>query len=128
MLDLAMTTEQTNTPEKKFGNVLDFVYNVEGSGEFQLEISVMKDGKVCVFHNKPFKSEISWLEYDVGENRLDFILDDGEVRDIGFPVKPSIAVNMQNSHQILMILLDDHTGEAKEGFYIPLIIHQTEKS
>ena len=127
MLDLSMTTEQP-TPEKQFGNVLDFVYNCEGSSDFQLEISVMKDGKVCVFHNKPFKNDISWLEYDVDQNRLDFILDDGEVRDLGFPVKPTIAANMQNSHQILLILLDDETGEAKEGFYIPLIIHREEKS
>jgi hypothetical protein len=127
MLDLAMTNEQP-TPQKEFGNVLDFVYHAEGSGDFQLEISVMKDGKVCVFHNKPFKSEISWLEYDVDNNRLDFILDDGEVRNLGFGVKPTIAKNMQNSHQILLILLDPETGEAKEGFYIPLIIHQEEKS
>lgn len=118
-----MTTE-ANTPQKEFGNVLDFVYNAEGSGEFQLEISVMKDGKVAVFHNKPFKSDISWLEYDVTANRLDFILNDGEVRNIGFPVKPSIAKNMQNTHQILLILLDPESGDAKEGYYIPLIIHQ----
>ena len=127
MLDLAMTTEQT-TAEKKFDNILDFVYHTEGESDFRLEISVMKDGKVCVFHSKPFKNDISWLEYDVNENRLDFILDDGEVRNLGFPVKPTIAANMQNSHQILLILLDDETGEAKEGFYIPLIIHQEQKS
>lgn len=126
MLDLAMTTEQT-TSEKQFGNILDFVYHTEGESDFRLEISVMKDGKVCVFHNKPFKNDISWLEYDVNANRLDFILDDGDVRNLGFPVKPTIAKNMQNSHQILLILLDDETGEAKEGFYIPLIIHQEQK-
>ena len=123
MIQSVMTTEQTPT-EKQYGNVLDFVYDAEGSGEFQLEISVMKDGKVAVFHNKPFKSEIAWLEYNVSANRLDFILEDGDVRNIGFPVKPSIAKNMQNTHQILLILLDDDTGEAKEGYYIPLIIHQ----
>lgn len=117
-----MTTE-VDAPEKEYNNILDFVYNAEGSGQFRLEISVMRDGKVAVFHNKPFKSEISWLEYDVNANLLNFIMDDGEVRDIGFAVKPSIAKNMQNSHQILLILLDDETGQAKEGFYIPLIIH-----
>lgn len=124
MLQSVMTSE-ANTPEKTFGNVLDFVYNPEGSGKFQLEISVMKDGKVAVFHNKPFKSEIAWLEYNVTANRLDFILEDGNVRNIGFPVKDTIAKNMQNTHQILLILLNDETGEAKEGFYIPLIIHQS---
>lgn len=118
-----MTTEVT-TPEKQFGNVLDFVNNPEGSGKFQLEISVMKDGKVAVFHNKPFKKEVSWLEYDISANRLDFVMDDGDVRNIGFPVKPSIAKNMQNTHQILMILLDHETGKALEGFYIPLMLHK----
>ena len=53
-----MTSEQT-TPEKQFGNILDFVYHTEGESDFRLEISVMKDGKVCVFHNKPFKNDIS---------------------------------------------------------------------
>ena len=41
MLDLAMTNEQP-TPQKEFGNVLDFVYHAEGSGDFQLEIDYIE--------------------------------------------------------------------------------------
>jgi hypothetical protein len=31
---------------------------------------------------------------------------------------------MQNSHQILTVLLDNETGDAKEGFYYPLILQK----
>ena len=66
------------------------------------------------------------MEFDLGTNKLDFILDNGDIRDIGLPLRADLAKNMQNSHQILMILLDDDSGEAKEGYYVPLIIHRKE--
>lgn len=117
-----MTTEPH--PPTTYGNLLDFVYHVEGSEPLHVEVGVKKDGKVAVFHNKPFKLDLSWIEYDIGRNKIDFIMDDGDVRDVGVPVNKEVAKYMHNTHQVLMVLLDDKTGEAKDGYYIPLIIHQ----
>lgn len=121
MVRSAMTSEQATSPT--YGNLLDFVYHVEGTDPLHVEVGVKKDGKVAVFHNKPFKRDLSWIEYDIGRNKLDFIMDDGEIRDVGVPVNKDVAKYMHNTHQVLMVLLDDETGEAKEGYYVPLIIH-----
>ncbi len=117
-----MTT--ADQPHTTFGNLLDFVYHVEGSEDLFVEVAVKKDGKVAVFHNKPFKNDLAWIEYDTGRNVIEFVMDDGEIRDVGVPIhNKEIAKYMHNSHQILMVLLDSETGAAKEGYYIPLIIH-----
>ena len=116
-------TAPTKDTSTAYGNLLDFVYHEPGSDPLFVEVSVKQDGKVAVFHNKPFKNDLSWIEYDTGKNAIEFIMDDGEVRDIGVPVNKDIAKNMHNSHQVLMILLDMETGQAKEGYYVPLIIH-----
>lgn len=107
------------------GTLVDFVYGVDDDNPLDVEVAVDDVGKVVIFHNKPFKTEIAWLEFELETNMVNFILEDGKIRDIGLPLKEGIAKNMQNSHQILMVLLDDDTGDAKEGNYVPLIIHQT---
>lgn len=116
--------KQPKEPQK-VGTLVDFVYGVDDDNPLDVEVGLKEDGKVVIFHNKPFKNEISWLEFDLETNMVNFVIDEGDVRDIGIPLKQNIAKNMQNSHQILMVLLDDSTGDAKEGKYIPLIIHQS---
>lgn len=123
---VAMTQAEDPQPERPpVGTLIDFVYGVDENNPLDIEVAVKQDGRVVVFHNKPFKTDISWLEFDLLTNELDFVLDDGNIRDAGIPLKPGIAKHMQNSHQILMVLMDDSTGEAKEGKYVPLIIHRS---
>jgi hypothetical protein len=101
----------------------DFVYI--GKDEYlDIEVAIKEDGRVVVFHSHPFRNNLSWMEFDLGTNRLDFVLDDGAIRDAGLPLNQSVAKHMQNSHQILMVLLNPETGEAKEGNYVPLILHK----
>lgn len=122
---MEMTDELSQISDRPpVGNLTDFVYGVDELHRLNIEVAVNEHGKVVVFHNRPFKKDISWFEFDLGSNRLDFILDDGDVRDAGLPLGRDVAKYMQNSHQILMVLLDDDTGEAKEGNYVPLIIHR----
>jgi hypothetical protein len=123
---LALMSENIKqAPERPpVGNLTDFVTGVDKNNPLAIEVSVSDEGRVIVFHDKPFKTDISWYEYDLNKSKLDFILDGGEIRDAGMPLAPQISKHMQNTHQILTVLLDDKTGEAKEGAYIPLIIHQ----
>ena len=122
-----MTETPKLTPDPPpYGHLLDFVVHKEGDKRFDIEVAVMTDGRVVVFHSHAFKSDVSWFEFDLSTNKLDFILDDGETRDIGLPLKQDLARNMQNSHQILMVLMDPKTGDATEGQYVPLVIHRTE--
>lgn len=112
--------------DKEYGNLLDFVYGADDKTELQIDVSLRQDGKVVVFHDHPFKDPVQWYEFDVTTRHLNFVFEDGQTREVGLPIKENIAKNMQNTHQILTILLDNNTGEAKEGIYVPLIIHQSE--
>lgn len=125
MTDEPNQTTAEGPQDRKVGNLTDFVYGTDGTGFLDIEVAVNEKGKVVLFHNRPFKHDIAWFEFDLGTNKLDFVLDDGDIRDAGLPLGQDVAKYMQNSHQILMVLLNDETGEAKEGNYIPLIIHKT---
>lgn len=107
-----------------YNNIVDFVYDPEGTGNLIIEVVVREDGKVAVFHDKPFKRELSWIEYDMKAGQLQFIMENGELRVMGLNIRPELKKNMQNTHQILMVLMDTESGQAKEGAYVPLIIHQ----
>lgn len=120
-------TPDTNTGEAvkpPVGNLTDFVYGVDEENPLYIEVAVNDTGKVVVFHDKEFRVEVSWYEFDLNTSKLSFILEGGEIRETGMTLAPQIARNMQNSHQILMVYMDNETGEAKEGNYVPLIIHR----
>ncbi len=116
------TDQHSETP--KTDSLVDFVKGVTPENPLEIEVAVYDSGIVALYHDKPFKSEISWLEFDLNTSKLDFIMDNGEIRDAGLPLTPAVTKYMQNAHQILTIFMDDDTGEVTEGTYIPLILHQ----
>lgn len=122
---IGMMNERIDSYEapRKFGNLLDFVEGAESGTKLDIEVVVKEDGKCAIFHNKKFKNALSWLEFDLQSYRLDFVLDDGEIRDAGLPLTKEVSKNMQNSHQVLMVLMDEKTGQPKKGHYVPLILH-----
>lgn len=92
--------------------------------DLKAELIVNDRAEAMVLHDKPFDKELSWLEYDLDTSRLEFIMEDGDVRDFGLPVDPQLAKYMQNAHQVLMVLVDEKTKEHEEEGYLPLIIHR----
>lgn len=92
---------------------------------FKLNLAVNNEARIVVFHNKPFRMKLSWLEFDLNRNKLDFIMNDGSVRNFGIPVPPDMSRYMQNAFQVLMVLMDEKTGEPEGGNYFPLIVHRT---
>ncbi len=118
-----MTSEHIEEGGKVTGTIVDFFYGVEDDNTLRIEVAVKEDGRCAVFYNKPLKSELSWFEYDIDQCRLGFVMDGGESRDVDIPIKRELSRNMQNTHQILTVLMDDETGAPKEGTYIPLILH-----
>ena len=97
----------------------------DSDSNMKVELVVNDRAEAIVFHNKPFTKNLSWLEFDLDTNKLQFIMNDGDVRDFGIPVAPELAKHMQNAFQVLMVLMDDKTKKPQEGNYIPLIIHRT---
>ncbi len=108
------------------GNLTDFVEGIKSDKDFlDIEVAVKHDGRIAIFHTLPFKKAISWFEFDMNDNRLDFIFEDGDIRDIGLPLKQDVAKHMQNSHQILTVLINPKTREEVVGPYVPLILHRS---
>ncbi len=103
------------------GNLTDFVEIIPEAGNLEIEVAVKPDGRVALFHNMPFKDDLSHLEYDNSTRAIDFVLVSGEKRGLDVPLKPEMTKNMQNTYQVLMILMDHETGYSKKGFYKPLL-------
>jgi hypothetical protein len=93
--------------------------------DFKINLAVNNEARVLVFHNRHFRKKLSWLEFDLNRNRLDFVMNDGDVRNFGIPVAPDMAKYMQNAFQVMMVLMNEETGEPEGGNYFPLIIHRT---
>lgn len=91
---------------------------------FHVEIAVNDEGRVVVYHNKEFQKKLSWLEFDLASNKLDFVTDDGDLRDFGMPVDPRLAKNMQNTYQVEMVLMNMKEKKREKTEYCPLIVHR----
>ncbi len=92
--------------------------------DFKINLAINDQARVVLFHNKNFRKKLSWLEFNLSTNRLDFVMNDGDVRNFGIAVAPDLSKYMQNAFQVLMILTDDKNGEHTGGCYYPLIIHR----
>ena len=92
--------------------------------DMNVELAINDRAEAIVFHNKPFSRPVSWLEFDLDTSRLTFIMDNGDVRDFGIPVRPELARYMQNAFQVLMVQMSDENSEPVEGGYLPLMIHR----
>lgn len=109
-------TEKTQNPAYNEG--------IHPDEKVRVELVVNDRAEAMIFHNKPFSKALSWLEFDIEHKKLDFVMEDGDVRDFGIPVNPDLTKYMDNAFQVLMVLMDDKTGEPIEGDYYPLIVHR----
>jgi hypothetical protein len=105
-------------------NLTDFVYGADLDNPVEVDIVVNEHGKVVVFHSHVFRDDLGWFECDLDERKLLFVFDDGRNVDAGIKLSDTMKKYMQNSHQILTVLLDHETGDAKEGHYYPLILQK----
>ena len=78
----AMTEAYTpHTERPPVGNLTDFVVGDGKKKHLDIEVAIKEGGKVIVFHSHPFKKEVSWFEFDLRTNKLDFVIDNGDVPD-----------------------------------------------
>ena len=114
-----MTEHQTST-----SNRTSYTDGTPFEREVRVDLVINDQAEVLIFHNKPFTRQISWIEYDLDTNKVSFIMNDGDSRNFGILVKEGMEKYLKNTYQILVVLMDDKTGEPVEGEYYPLIIHR----
>ncbi|MCB1652384.1 MAG: hypothetical protein KDI46_10070 [Alphaproteobacteria bacterium] len=105
-------------------NLTNFVHGADKEHPVEIDVIVNEHGKVVVFHSHEFSETIGWFECDLDERKLRFVFDNGANIDSGIQVNDRMQKYMQNSHQILTVLLDYETGDATDGHYYPLILHK----
>src|SRR5688500_15135472 len=89
--------------------------------DFKVDLVINDTAESYVFHHKPFRKQLSWLEFDLGTHNLDFVMNDGDVRNFGAKVPDHLARHMQHAYQVMMVLMDEKSGQPVSGDYFPLI-------
>ncbi len=110
----AAATEQNRGPvstSHSYNDAMDMdIYCIIGDGP-----------TVCIFHTLPFNNTLSWVEYDITGSRLDFIMEDGEIRNFGIPIDRKFSAYIKNTYTVPVVLRQN--GEAVAGYEYPLIQH-----
>jgi hypothetical protein len=109
----AMAKAPSQVPQKKVESI-----------DFRVDLKISDTAEVFVFHALPFEKKLSWLEFDLDTGNLDFVMNDGDVRNFGAKVPENLAKHMHNAYQVMMVQMDQETGQPVSGAYFPLIIHR----
>jgi hypothetical protein len=87
----------------------------------EVELVVNDRGECILFHNQRFPYELEKLEYNPETGCIEFVVRGGFKKDFGIPVLPALRGHLEkNDGRILIVLMDDDTGEPIEGDYYPL--------
>ena len=89
--------------------------------EMAVNICVDDPQHVYVFHDQPFKHELSWIEYDVTSGKIDFIMEDGDLRNFGIAVERNIGKYLQNNHVVCVAYTD--FKNVISDIVLPLVTH-----
>jgi len=125
MTDLQKPTTLENSNNHAIPGLFSYVKDASEDNPLHVEVVIEDNGRVILFHDKVFKHGVAWFEYNLQTSRLIFIMEEGQQADFGIPLSPSVAKYMHNAQQVLLVYLNDETGDAVEGAYIPLILHES---
>lgn len=67
----------------------------------QIGLIMHEDGKIWLFHNKAFPSELQWVEYDGDENTVSFICKGGLAIDLGMPLTPEMSEEWRHAEYMM---------------------------
>lgn len=88
----------------------------------KLDLMIGASGAFYVFSDFFFNKPVSWLEYDVNRRSLDFIMEDGEVRNYGQPVDDALAVHLERQSHAMLVR--GSVNDVKEHAGYTLIVHR----
>jgi|GEM_PF-2235004 len=116
MIDLYGQTDSLLVKDSGHGNSVN-----HPDLEMELDISVYNPENVFIFHDHPFRGELSWIEYDAKSQHIDFIMNDGDLRNFGIPVSEDVGKYLKENNIIHVVLREGK--DAVSEITIPLITH-----
>lgn len=87
-----------------------------------IDLVIDEWGGVVILHTKPFEEDLTWLEFDLDNRTLNFVFDEGKIRDLGFSVNQDVTAYMQNAHIAKVALVEGEDVVADET--VPLLVHR----
>ncbi len=106
---------------REVGTMIDLVVGVDENNHLDIEFATNARGKVVFFHNRDFRKDIQSFVLDTLTQKVYMKTSDGYVRDTGLALGKAVTWYMAVADQVLMVKLDDETGEATEGRTVPLL-------
>lgn len=99
------------------------IHMAPSESDIQIHWVIGQDASVWIYHDRPFAKTLSWLEYDLRTSRLDFIMEDGDIRNFGIAIDRQFGAHLQNTSLVPVVLRAGQT--VIDGDNYPLIIHQS---
>jgi WD40 repeat protein len=93
------------------------------SADVKVQLVVNDRSEAFVFHNKPFRKTLKRLEFNPSTLRLIFRMSDGDARDFGLSVDARLGRYFDYTQRVLVVLMDEKTGQPIEGTYYPLLLY-----
>ncbi len=89
--------------------------------DLAITIFVTDKQEVCIFHDKPFSKPLSWLEYNPEKNMIEFVMDDGDIRNFGIPLPEKYKPAVVSSKTAYVIHKNPETKKVIAGKDLPLV-------
>jgi hypothetical protein len=101
-------------PTQYIGKLVDFFEGVTSKTPAKVEVAVNDDGRIILFYNLPLKVHLKRIEFFIPERRITFVSDNDQIRSLGMPLSESVTKHFHNIDKILLVKLDERSGEASE--------------
>lgn len=89
--------------------------------DLAITVYVTDKSEVCFFHDKPFSQPLSWLEYNPDTGIVEFVMEDGDVRNYGIPLPLEYRPAVVSSKIAYVIHKNPETRKVLGGKDLPLI-------
>mgnify|MGYP003395678316 CR=1 FL=1 len=91
--------------------------------EMKVSLVVTEDSGVCIFHDKPFKPWLEWVEYDVDTGMVTCILKEGKLKNVGIKIHPDMHDYLKDADTVYALYIPDE--EIQDIYEVELIVRET---
>lgn len=112
-----------NPNAKYVDNFTDYFDGITDEEPLRTEVAVNEDGRIIFFYTHNLKEKLKQIEYFIEDKRFVLLSEKMTSRYFGMPLKNSVNKHLKKASEILMVRLDLKTGNAMEGWKLPLKVY-----
>jgi hypothetical protein len=120
--DVAVALDHVAVPADPAGDTEQFPDDIEDPS-LDMRLVVSDSGVIYVFHNRALSGSFKRLEYNRLTHRLGLRMRNGELRDSSVSLPAKFAPALEQGHRIMMVQMDEKTGNPIGGADFPLLVY-----